>query len=104
MSGISVTGMLISDPLDCLTPAEMGVALLLVEDLSNQEIAFRLNKSPHTVKEQKRTIFYKLRPVGVYGPCLLRQLLIEGGYLPLSRDNRISGTGLQTRKVQMPHV
>jgi DNA-binding NarL/FixJ family response regulator len=77
-------------PVECLTPAEMAVALLLAEDFSNKEIAFRLNKSPHTVKEQKRTIFYKLCRAGVYGPARLRQLLIDGGRLPTVKTAVVS--------------
>jgi ATP/maltotriose-dependent transcriptional regulator MalT len=53
-------GLMIDGAIDSLTPRERQVANLLVEGLSNQEIASRLYISPATVKVHVRHIYEKL--------------------------------------------
>lgn len=63
-----------------LTPQQMQVALLIAEDLSNKEIAARLEISPKTVEFHKRNIYIHL---GIHGPAALVLWLIRKGHLPL---------------------
>ncbi|MEV7098006.1 helix-turn-helix transcriptional regulator [Amycolatopsis sp. NPDC051045] len=43
-----------------LTPPERDVAALVSEGLTNQQVARRLHRSPHTVNYHLRNIFRKL--------------------------------------------
>ncbi|MEV4053568.1 helix-turn-helix transcriptional regulator [Amycolatopsis sp. NPDC049688] len=43
-----------------LTPPERDVAALVSEGLTNQQVATRLHRSPHTVNFHLRNIFRKL--------------------------------------------
>lgn len=47
--------------LTVLTPAELGVARLVHEGLSNKQVAHRLRVSPHTVNYHLRSIYPKLK-------------------------------------------
>jgi DNA-binding CsgD family transcriptional regulator len=47
-----------------LTPAERGVALLVLEGMANAEIARARNTSTHTVANQLRRIYEKLGVAG----------------------------------------
>ncbi|MEU9170259.1 LuxR C-terminal-related transcriptional regulator [Streptomyces sp. NPDC048420] len=47
-------------PPETLTDVELAVARLVSEGLTNQQVAFRLRRSPHTVNYHLRNIFRKL--------------------------------------------
>lgn len=71
LSGVSVQSHLFFRPneqqfelLSLLTPAEREVALLVVEGLSNDEIARRLKKQVSTIKYQLRSVYDKLEARG----------------------------------------
>jgi DNA-binding CsgD family transcriptional regulator len=48
-------------PLAVLTAAELIIARLIAQGLTNQQIATRIDRSPHTVDSHLRKIFQKLQ-------------------------------------------
>jgi DNA-binding CsgD family transcriptional regulator len=63
-----------ASPLALLTAAELGIARLTAQGLTNQQIATSIGRSPHTVDSHLRKIFQKL---GVTTRVALTRLVVE---------------------------
>lgn len=66
---------------DSLTPAELEVAKLLADGLSDQEIADRLGISIHTVQNHRDHIFAKL---GFHNRTELARWAVAMGHVPVA--------------------
>jgi ATP/maltotriose-dependent transcriptional regulator MalT len=67
-----------ASPLSGLTASELGIARLVASGLTNQQIADRIRRSPHTVDSHLRNIFQKL---GVNSRVAVTRIVL-GGDLP----------------------
>jgi DNA-binding CsgD family transcriptional regulator/tetratricopeptide (TPR) repeat protein len=65
-----------ASPLSGLTAAELGIARLVADGLTNQQIAARIRRSPHTVDSHLRNIFGKL---GINSRVALTRIILSGG-------------------------